>query len=107
MKKVVLTLFLASCVTAHAWENEYGGSSYDIDTGNNYNWSNNTDGSTDVRGTNYSTGSMWSTHIENDGDMRGFDGSGNTWSYDQDTGMYMNYGTGTICTGKGYARICN
>lgn len=82
------------------------GSSYDWRSGNSYSWTRNSDGSTDVNGWNLRTGSSWRTTIEPDGDMRGTDSHGNSWTYDNSTGYYHNFGTGKTCFGKGALRTC-
>lgn len=83
------------------------GSTYDWRTNSNYNYYTNPNGATQVYGNNYNTGSQWQTTIQPNGDQRGRDAQGNMWQYNQQSGTYMNYGTGKICTGKGYARVCN
>jgi hypothetical protein len=83
------------------------GYTYDWRSGNSYTWSHGYDGTINVRGYNLNTGGMWNTTIEPNGSMHGFDSNTNYWTYDSRTGTYMNMGTGTICTGKGYARVCN
>jgi hypothetical protein len=82
------------------------GTTFDATSGNQYNWRRNYDGSTDVRGLNFRTGSMWNTTIQPDGSMRGFDKNFNPWSYDSSSGTYLNYGSGKMCVGKGAARTC-
>ncbi len=59
-----------------------------------------------MRSFNYNTGSMWNTDIDSRGSMRGFDADANYWSYDSGSKVYMNYGTGRMCIGEGYARSC-
>ena len=82
------------------------GTSYDWRSGNSYRWRKNYDGSTNVNGSNPATGSTWRTQIKPDGSMRGTDSDFNPWTYNPRTKTYMNYGTGQICTGEGYARVC-
>jgi hypothetical protein len=82
------------------------GSSYDWRSGNSYRWRKNYDGSTTVNGSNLQTGSTWRTQIKPDGSMRGTDSDYNSWTYNPRSKTYMNYGTGQICTGEGYARVC-
>jgi len=82
------------------------GTHHDWQTGNSYRWQK-TGSDTTVYGSNLKTGKNWNTHIDNNGSMRGQDSKGNFWNYNQQSGTYMNYGTGKICTGKGYGRICN
>lgn len=62
---------------------------------------------TTVRGYNSNTGSIWNATIDQNGNMKGYDSNNNYWQYNQGTGTYYNYGTGKMCTGRGYARICN
>ena len=38
--------------------------------------------------------------------MTGFDGGGNYWQYNRNTGYYNNLGTGRTCVGKGLGRTC-
>ena len=80
-------------------------SSFDYQSGNSYTTSYLGD-TAYVRGFNYNTGSSWSTTIESDGDMRGMDSNSNPWSYNAGSGTYINYETGTMCTGRGYGRSC-
>lgn len=79
---------------------------YDPSTGNEYHTSPGYNGSTEVDGYNYNTGSTWNTTIERDGDMNGVDSDGNHWDYDSGTETYYNYGTGKTCTGSGDLRTC-
>lgn len=83
------------------------GSTYDWRSGNMYNWNRNSSGQTQLRGYNFRNGSQWNTTIQPNGNMRGMDGGGNMWRYDNSTGFYQNFGTGRTCYGKGYARFCN
>jgi hypothetical protein len=69
---------------------------------NNYQKSGNT-----TYGSNANTGSSWNTSYESNGDMKGTDSKGNSWSYDKSSGNYNNYGTGKTCTGHGAYRVCN
>jgi hypothetical protein len=82
------------------------GTTYDWTTDNSYAWRRNGDGSTDVDGLNARTGSIWHTRIEKGGSMRGTDSQFNPWTYDAGTKTYMNLGTGRVCTGEGYGRVC-
>jgi hypothetical protein len=112
MKTTIMAILVLgmSAASALAWENPYerrSGRSYDYQSGNSYNWNTDYSGNTRVRGTNYRTGSMWNTTVERDGDMRGTDSDGNSWNYNSRTNTYMNYGTGTYCTGSGAYRFCN
>ena len=70
------------------------GSKTDLRTGNHYSWTTDADGTTRVRGTNFQTGSTWTTTIEPDGDQRGTDKNGNQWRYNRSSKTYDNYGTG-------------
>jgi hypothetical protein len=71
-----------------------------------YNWNRTPDGSTNVGGFNPSSGSQWNTTIQPNGDQRGMNSKGNLWQYNQSTGSYLN-SNGTVCVGKGAARVCN
>jgi len=82
------------------------GTTYDWKSGNVYRWNRQSDGTMRVDGMNPRTGSMWNQTIKPDGSMRGTDSNFNQWSYDPRSKLYMNYGTGKICTGQGYARVC-
>jgi len=82
------------------------GSTYDWRSGNHYNWNRNLDGSTNVRGHNYNTGSSWNQTIMPNGDQRGTDSDGNTWHYNNNSGIYWN-SNGATCWGKGQFRQCN
>lgn len=100
---------------ALAWDNPYeykprmprSSSSYDATTGNLYNTHRHADGSSDTYGINAETGSQWNSHTDRRGNSRGTDSDGNMWQHNQDTNTYYNYGTGKMCTGSGYARVCN
>ena len=87
-------------------EAQDSGSTYDWESGNQYNWNTDALGNTRVRGMNLGTGSTWSQTIEPDGDQRGFDSNHNYWTYDGQTGNYYNFGTGESCFGKGASRVC-
>jgi len=80
--------------------------SYDWKSGNRYTTTRNVDGTVTVNGSNLRTGSRWRTTIDSSGNMRGTDKNFNPWSYNRSTGMYINYGTGTMCVGQGAARTC-
>lgn len=84
----------------------FADSSYDWQTGNMYNTTQDSMGNTDVNGMNTHTGSTWNTTIEQNGDMHGVDSDHNYWNYNNATGYYHNFGTGETCIGKGYARSC-
>jgi hypothetical protein len=49
------------------------GYKYDPRSGNSYNWYQQSDGSTNVRGSNLNTGSQWNTTIKPNGDQNGLD----------------------------------
>lgn len=80
---------------------------YDWRSGNRYTTTTNGDGSATVRGNNYENGTHWRTTIQPDGQQRGTDADGNMWRYNPQTKTYHNFGTGQICTGTGYGRVCN
>jgi hypothetical protein len=44
----------------------------------------------------------WSATADPKGNMYGFDGHGNYWTYDRRTNTYINHHTGAVCRG----RIC-
>ena len=94
MKSLILTLSLVLGATAFA------DFSYDSNTGTTYNTFGNTTYAHNAR-----TGSSWS-QTTNGSTTYGTDSSGNTWNYNHQTGNYMN-SNGKMCTGQGYARICN
>ena len=64
------------------------------------------DGSSDTYGINPRTGSQWNIRSDRRGNQSGTDANGNTWNYNRDTNTYFNHGTGEMCTGSGYARVC-
>lgn len=80
---------------------------YDWRTNSGYNTYQQPNGTTQVYGNNYNTGSQWQTTIQPNGNMRGMDSNMNQWNYDAGSKVYQNYGTGTVCVGEGYARVCN
>lgn len=82
------------------------GSTYDWRSGNWYHWTREPGGDTNVRGLNVNTGSIWHTTINPDGSMRGTDKNFNLWRYDANTEVYINFGTGEMCTGEGLSRVC-
>lgn len=82
-------------------------SAYDWRSGNSYTTTTSPDGSATVRGNNYQNGAQWRTTIQPDGQQRGTDADGNMWRYDPRSKTYQNFGTGQICTGTGYGRVCN
>jgi hypothetical protein len=100
------TFALAALTLPVGAEAQQSGSTYDWQSGNMYTWSRQFDGSTHVRGLNSRTGTNWSTTIQPNGNMRGFDGGGNFWNYNDATGLYQNFGMGTTCVGKGAGRTC-
>ena len=79
---------------------------YDWQSGNMYTVTPGFGGGANVQGFNTNTGSMWNTRIDNRGNMNGMDSHMNPWSYDAGSKTYMNYGTGRMCVGEGYARTC-
>ena len=79
---------------------------YDWETGNNYRICSEHDGSTTVHGNNYGTGSSWEINQKQDGTYSGRDADYNRFEGDNNTGRYINYGTGKYCTGTGYSRVC-
>lgn len=95
-----------SLPTSRAPQEPTSGSSYDWRSGNRYTWRRDWDGSTSVRGSNWRTGAIWRTTIEQDGSMRGTDSDFNTWRYNARTKTYMNFGTGQYCFGEGAFRTC-
>ena len=105
MKRAV-TLALALLFIAAPAVAQNSGSTYDWRTGNSYQWSHNSDGSTRVNGSNGRNGTMWNQTIQPNGDQRGVDSRGNSWQYNNSSGNYSN-GNGKMCTGKGAYRICN
>ena len=81
-KVVALVFALALPFTAFA---QYYGNN-----GNTYN-----SYGSGYRGYNSNTGSTWSA--QSYGNVtRGTDSRGNSWSYDRNSGVYQNYGTGEI-----------
>ncbi len=100
---------------ALAWDNPYEykprtprtSSHYDPSTGNMTNTSRYADGSSDTYGNNANTGSQWRSHSDRRGNQSGTDADGNMWNYNRDSNTYYNYGTGKMCTGSGYSRVCN
>lgn len=94
MKKAVLFSAIALVVgfigsaQARDRNNGYGGYTYDSQSGNSYNSYGN-----GYQGYNYSTGSQWNSNTYG-GVTQGTDSRGNSWSYDRNTGIYYNYGTG-------------
>lgn len=79
---------------------------YSRDGANRYVTTVNPDGSSTVRGTNYETGSRWKTETAPDGVSRGTDAEGNRWTYNPETTVYRNTGTGVTCRGEGSRRRC-
>ena len=82
------------------------GSTYDSNSGNLYNWSRDYSGNTTVYGNNARTGSTWNQTIDRYGSMRGMDSDYNLWSYDKQSGVYLN-SNGTVCFGSGRNRTCD
>lgn len=83
------------------------GSSYDWQNNNYYTWNSDRGGTTRYQGYNFNNGSMWGGQIDRRGNQRGYDRDGNYWTYDSQSKTYLNFGTGKMCTGTGYGRICN
>ena len=109
MRKIALALLAAVLIAPTAFAESdipRSGSKYDWRTGNQYYWEKDRDGTTKVRGHNWTTGTQWNTTVEPDGSMRGEDNRGNTWRYDSATGDYWN-SDGTMCWGRGSERTCN
>jgi hypothetical protein len=79
---------------------------YDWQSGNTYTVRPRLNGGVHVDGYNLNNDSMWNTDIDRRGNMRGYDADSNPWSYDSGSKTYMNYGTGRMCIGEGYARSC-
>lgn len=95
MKKSIFAAILAVAFVgaAHAsgyGNNNNGGSTYDYRNGNTYNRHG-----TGYSGHNANTGSTWNAQSYGNTN-RGTDSHGNNWSYNQNTGVYHNYGTGEI-----------
>lgn len=122
MRQLVLALLLAGvATTASAQYSNYRAPSYstptyqaprttttyDWQSGNSYTTATRPGGGATINGYNMNTGSMWNTQIDQRGNQQGTDANGNMWNYDARSKTYMNYGTGKMCTGEGYARICN
>lgn len=108
---LILALLAGNAI---AWENPYEyrprmprtTNSYDPATGNMTNTYRHADGSSDTYGINPRTGSQWNSRSDRRGNQSGTDADGNTWNYNRDTNTYFNHGTGEMCTGSGYARVC-
>lgn len=83
------------------------GSSYDWQSGNSYHYRTDSYGNTTVNGYNLQNGTMWNSRIQPNGSQTGTDANGNYWTYDHRTKTYNNLGTGKMCVGEGYGRICN
>jgi hypothetical protein len=67
------------------------GSTYDWQSGNQYQWHRNFDGSTTINGSNPRTGTMWNETIQSNGDQTGWDSRGNVWQYNNATGNYLPF----------------
>ena len=91
----------------YGFEQPSSGYTYDPQSGNSYSWNRDALGNTNVQGMNIQNGTMWNQTIDPRGNQRGTDGDGNMWQYDDSTKTYINFGTGRMCTGEGYARVCN
>ena len=122
MRQLVLALLLAGvATTASAQYSTYRPSpypaptyqaprtttTYDWQSGNTYTTTTRPGGGATINGFNANTGSTWNTQIDQRGNQQGMDSSGNVWNYNAQTKTYMNFGTGKMCTGEGYARMCN
>ena len=110
---IVMLALLACAGQAMAWdESEYKprrprtSNAIDPANGNMYNTYRHADGSSDTYGINPRTGSQWRSHSDRRGNQSGTDADGNAWQYNRDSNTYFNYGTGEMCTGSGYSRIC-
>lgn len=103
MKTLVVT---AVALTLSASAASAQGRHYDWRTGNSYSTYSDSQGTT-LHGFNSRTGSQWRIRQNNDGSYNGWDANGNYFSGDHRSGSYYNLGTGTVCVGKGYARVCN
>lgn len=104
---VALCLIPALAQAQSTYRHDRSGSVYNWNNGNSYSTQRNPHGGATVNGFNSNTGSSWRTQIQPNGSMSGTDSQGNYWTYDRNSGLYMNYGTGRMCTGKGAARFCN
>jgi hypothetical protein len=78
---------------------------YDYNSGNYYTVCPNSTG-TSINGYNTNNGTTWSQQQNSNGTYSGRDGSGNLYSGDNNTGYYLNYGTGETCFGTGALRTC-
>jgi hypothetical protein len=103
MKRFIAAFVLFAASQALGQGSTYN---YDYRTGNSYRTYTDTSGTTYVNGYNYNTGSSWRSTVDKDGDQRGTDSQGNSWQYNARSHSYYNYGTGKMCTGTGYSRIC-
>lgn len=74
---------------AHA-DKKSGGYTYDYGSGNSY-----TSSGSGYRGYNAKTGAQWGSTTRGSS-TSGTDSSGNNWSYNRNSGVYQNYGTGEI-----------
>lgn len=79
---------------------------YDWQSGNSYTTTRRPDGSSSTNGVNMQNGTVWNSQTDRRGNSSGLDGSGNFWTYNPQTGTYIN-SNGTVCTGTGYGRVCN
>lgn len=114
MRIIITMIAIALAAQAMAYdEDDYKprrprtSSNYDATTGNMYNTQRHLDGSSDTYGNNTNTGSQWQSHSDRRGNQSGTDADGNMWNYNRGSNTYYNYGTGKMCTGSGYARVCN
>lgn len=102
MRKLLVALAFVAVPTVALAQS---GSHYDWQSGNSYNWNGSPGGNTRVYGNNLNTGSSWNTTINPNGNMNGFDSSGNSWNYNAQSKTYFN-SNGTMCSGSGAARTC-
>lgn len=102
MRSMIFATALLFAVPAQAACDIYG-NCYTVTPNYGYGQQQN---SYNVQGFSTRSGQTWNHTVDQQG-QRGFDGDGNYYTYDRNTGNYMNFGTGRICTGTGYARVCN
>ena len=72
----------------------FGNTTNDLNSGNRYRTTPNSQGGTTTRGHNPSTGSTWTNRSDGRGNQSGIDSDGNRWQYNNSTGTYRNFGTG-------------
>lgn len=88
---LAVLLFALMATTAFAFDSS---SSFDPQSGNQYQTNPTPGGGTELRGQNNRTGSEWSQRTNPDGSQSGVDSDGNAWEYNPNTGQYRNHGTG-------------